>query len=93
MRNRKVVSILSPEVKLCWGYSVIQTVVGPAFSTYNTEFVKLAIGTMNLVDGNSCFASGRRLRSQHFVSSLLIETSLFMGALFMQATFSWCEKF
>ena len=37
-----------------------------ALSTYNTEFVALAVSTMNLVQkGNACCASGCRLGSQH----------------------------
>ena len=47
------------------GYFAIRTVVYPALSTYNTEFVALAVGTMNWLSRNSCCASSRRLGSQH----------------------------
>jgi len=48
-KNRKLVYILLPEVLLCCGYFSIWTVVYLALSTNNTEFVTLAVSTMNLV--------------------------------------------
>jgi len=46
MKNMKIVSILPPEVKLCWGYFDIRTEVYPALSTYKTELVALLVGTI-----------------------------------------------
>jgi len=43
MKNRIIVSILPQEVKLCWSYFAIRTVVYPALSTFNTELVALAV--------------------------------------------------
>jgi len=34
-------------------------------STHNTEFLALALGALNLVEWNSCCASGRPFGSQH----------------------------
>jgi len=48
-KNGKVVFIFPTEVKFCCEYDSIWTVVYPASSTYNTEFVAQAVSTMNLV--------------------------------------------
>ena len=57
----------------------------PALSTYNIEFVALAVGMMNLVEltGNSCCVSGHPWALCIVVSAQLIEMTLFMGELLM----------
>jgi len=58
-------------IALLWlffhGYFSNCSVSGFVYCIYNTEFMALAVGTMNLpwLSWNSCCASGCRLGSQH----------------------------
>jgi len=70
---------------------IFPTVVYPALSTYciyNTEFMALAVGTMNLpwLSGNSCCASGCRLGSQHRCFSTANRDDSFYEEILMYAT-------
>jgi len=86
MKNRKIVSIFPPEVKPCWGYFAIRTAVYPALSTYNTEFVALAVGTMKLVEWEFLLCGWWSFGPQHSFWAVLIETTLFMGAGYLTKT-------
>jgi len=52
-------------------------------STCNTEFVALAVSSMNLVQkGNACCASGCRLGSQHCCLGWADSDDFFYGKMF-----------
>jgi len=61
-----------------------------ALSTYNTEFVALAVSMMNWSKGNSCCASGRRLGSQHCCLGWADRNDPFCGNIF---DVSYCTLF